>query len=156
MIGKLTSLRALFEERPVEYGPLCNRCYYRWYEKKKRTRITRMRKQEKIVAENCEERKHDAQIKEEIQCICGDSKEDDFMILCDKCKSWLHCACVGIQRGNVPQGRYTCPRCILQTLNRASSEESKQGTEVESHRSNKRCASEVFFFFYLFTYIKDF
>jgi hypothetical protein len=107
-----------------------------------------MKKQENIAAKK-EETHSDPQVKEEIRCVCGDSKEDDFMILCDKCKSWLHCACVGIQRGNVPQGRYTCPRCILQILNRASNDESsKQGTEVESHLGNKRCASEVIYFYY--------
>lgn len=48
-------------------------------------------------------------------CICADRHDDDDeesgpMVQCDKCESWLHLDCVGLDEDNLEE-EYFCPRC---------------------------------------------
>jgi hypothetical protein len=48
-------------------------------------------------------------------CICagrndGDDEESGPMVQCDKCESWLHLDCIGLDEENLEE-EYFCPRC---------------------------------------------
>lgn len=44
------------------------------------------------------------------RCICELTHDDGYMICCDKCSSWQHVDCMGIDRMNIPD-EYHCEVC---------------------------------------------
>ncbi|KAF7995176.1 hypothetical protein HCN44_004648 [Aphidius gifuensis] len=44
------------------------------------------------------------------RCICGFEHDDGYMISCDRCLTWQHVDCMGIDRSNIPE-KYLCEQC---------------------------------------------
>jgi hypothetical protein len=44
------------------------------------------------------------------RCICGFEEESDFMIFCERCRTWQHGDCVGVLEKSVPEN-YVCYAC---------------------------------------------
>ncbi|XP_071961693.1 uncharacterized protein [Antedon mediterranea] len=44
------------------------------------------------------------------RCICNFEHDDGYMISCDKCLTWQHVECMGLERNNIPDC-YFCERC---------------------------------------------
>ncbi|KAJ6646257.1 Inactive histone-lysine N-methyltransferase 2E [Pseudolycoriella hygida] len=52
------------------------------------------------------------------RCICDYEHDDGYMIQCDKCTSWQHVDCMGIDRQNIPD-KYKCETCEPRPVDRA-------------------------------------
>eukprot|EP00029_Vermamoeba_vermiformis_P013409 TRINITY_DN832_c0_g1_i1.p1 TRINITY_DN832_c0_g1~~TRINITY_DN832_c0_g1_i1.p1 ORF type:complete len:1725 (-),score=428.66 TRINITY_DN832_c0_g1_i1:31-4932(-) len=49
---------------------------------------------------------------DQIRCYCGEFEEtEDDYVLCDRCKSWQHCRCVGFDPVAEKGDNYVCPEC---------------------------------------------
>ncbi|XP_037031288.1 uncharacterized protein LOC119070877 [Bradysia coprophila] len=52
------------------------------------------------------------------RCICDYEHDDGYMIQCDKCTSWQHVDCMGIDRQNIPD-KYKCEICEPRPVDKA-------------------------------------
>merc|ERR1712060_166670 len=50
------------------------------------------------------------------RCICEFSHDDGFMVNCDNCFVWQHCACMGLHKLNLPE-KYFCEMCSPRRVN---------------------------------------
>jgi len=50
------------------------------------------------------------------RCICEFTHDDEYMINCDNCFVWQHCACMGLNKSNLPE-KYFCEVCSPRRVN---------------------------------------
>lgn len=45
--------------------------------------------------------------------VCGIDRDDDSVLLCDKCDSEYHTYCLNPPLARIPEGNWYCPSCML-------------------------------------------
>ena len=72
----------------------------------------------------------DSDVLDQPCAVCGSSDADDSCLLCDTCDLAVHFGCIGLH--SVPQGDWSCPWCVKQTV-----PSSKEVSVFDTHRSGR-------------------